>query len=146
MYTAPVELNAGELGALGIRGGELVVSGYLPVMVSAQCLRKNVSGCAKQNGSMKLTDRYGNPFLTKNYCRPCYNVVYNSVPLWLGGEMERIRRLGPAYLRVQLTEESPEQTCGIIRSLAEQMDGGRGCAERDGGRKYTLGHFNRGII
>ena len=52
MYTAPVELNAGELGTLGIDDGELIVYGYLPVMVSAQCVRKNSAGCTGKNGTM----------------------------------------------------------------------------------------------
>ena len=39
--TAPVELNSWELEELGIQEMELVVYGYLPVMVSAGCVRKN---------------------------------------------------------------------------------------------------------
>ena len=37
--TLPVELNARELSDAGVRG-ELIVYGYLPMMVSAQCVKK----------------------------------------------------------------------------------------------------------
>ena len=55
--TAPVELNSWELEELGIQEMELVVYGYLPVMVSAGCVRKNTSGCTGKAGELILTDR-----------------------------------------------------------------------------------------
>jgi collagenase-like PrtC family protease len=47
-YTAPVELNYQELRTLGIEDSDLIVYGYQPVMVSAQCLFENTKGCRKQ--------------------------------------------------------------------------------------------------
>ena len=50
--TAPVELNSWELEELGIQEMELVVYGYLPVMVSAGYVRKNTSGCTENQGTL----------------------------------------------------------------------------------------------
>ena len=52
--TAPVELNSWELEELGIQEMELVVYGYLPVMVSAGCVRKNTFGCTGKPGELIL--------------------------------------------------------------------------------------------
>ena len=41
--TAPLELNARELGNLGLTNMELPVYGYLPVMISAQCIQNYCS-------------------------------------------------------------------------------------------------------
>ena len=156
MYTAPLELNDSELEELGIRGGELVVYGNIPVMVSAQCIRKNSSGCTGEDGIMEIKDRYGNLFPVKNYCVPCYNVIYNTVPQWLGGQMKRIRELGPSVLRAQFTTEPPEKVGEILRMLAECQDRGRKNGSETEGQepahgieapeKYTQGHFKRGIL
>ena len=47
--TLPVELNARELSDAGVRG-ELIVYGYLPMMVSAQCVKKTMEGCTGRPG------------------------------------------------------------------------------------------------
>lgn len=146
MYTAPVELNAGELGTLGIDDGELIVYGYLPVMVSAQCVRKNSAGCTGKNDTMKLTDRYGNTFPVKNYCLPCYNIIYNTVPLWLGGQMKQIRELAPQSVRIQFSVESGEEARAVLERMGEAPGKFRKKAYADGRAEYTTGHFKRGII
>ena len=44
-FTAPLELNEGELSRRGISDAELIVYGHIPVMLSAQCLVNTASGC-----------------------------------------------------------------------------------------------------
>ena len=39
-FTAPAELNENELRTLDLQSCELMVYGYLPVMVSVQCLHE----------------------------------------------------------------------------------------------------------
>ena len=46
--TLPVELNSRELEDMGCRGGELIVYGRLPMMVTAQCMKKTVDSCKKK--------------------------------------------------------------------------------------------------
>ena len=45
--TAPYELNEKELYGRDNTGSEIVLYGRLPLMVTAQCIRKNTSGCLK---------------------------------------------------------------------------------------------------
>ena len=43
--TIPVELNEREIRESGVQG-EMIVYGYLPLMISAQCIRKTSLGCS----------------------------------------------------------------------------------------------------
>ena len=53
----PVELNSRELEARDSRERELLVYGSIPVMVTAQCIRKTVEGCSKCPEYLYLRDR-----------------------------------------------------------------------------------------
>ena len=57
--TLPLELNSRELLQRGGAQEELIVYGYLPVMVSAQCIKKTVSGCNRKPELLYLKDRMG---------------------------------------------------------------------------------------
>ena len=82
-FTVPLELNRQEIKELGIEDGEMVLYGNLAVMISAQCVEKTTRGCRKKDGMTVLTDRYQNQFAVRNRCRECYNVIYNSAPLYI---------------------------------------------------------------
>ena len=43
--TVPVELNEGEIRHRDNRHSEMLIYGYLPLMISAQCVHKNLYGC-----------------------------------------------------------------------------------------------------
>lgn len=132
--TLPVELNYKELLNRGCSGEELVVYGYLPLMVSAQCLHKNTGKCDKKSGYGHLTDRYKKTFVTKNVCSECYNLIYNSQPLVLYDQESKIRRLSPAAIRWQFTFESPKEVEQMLKNLNENHFDA-----------FTRGHFNRGV-
>ena len=67
-FTAPVELTERELQDLRVKDGEVIVYGYLPMMISAGCIQKTTRGCLKKSGQTTITDRYRNPFVVKNEC------------------------------------------------------------------------------
>ena len=62
---------------------EAVIYAHIPLMVSAQCMVNNVKSC---NGFQynKIYDTKGRGFITANYCKYCYNVIYQKEPLFLG--------------------------------------------------------------
>ena len=117
---------------------EMLVYGYLPVMVTAQCITKTVDQCRKQTEAKaaysgeeksnrnirKLTDRYGNPFLVENRCEACYNIIYNSVPLCLFDEIAALREIGPSRLRLQFSVEDGEQTRRVLQECIQAFSGG----------------------
>ena len=99
--TAPLELNARELGNLGLTNMELPVYGYLPVMISAQCIQNTVRGCTHTAGLMTLSDRKGLSLQVKNFCDLCYNVIYDPSPLCLLEFYAEIQELAPLRSRLQ---------------------------------------------
>ena len=77
--TIPVELNKSEIVNLDSKQDEMIVYGYIPAMVTAQCVTSTVHGCKKDCKITMLKDRYQNEFPVKNQCRDCYNVIYNNL-------------------------------------------------------------------
>ena len=141
--TAPVELNSWELEELGIQEMELVVYGYLPVMVSAGCVRKNTSGCTGKPGELILTDRQKKNMTVKNVCRYCYNVMYNTSPLLLADQQMKIMRLHPRALRLAFTTENGEDMQKILCMFRNIYVENTECPIPK--MDYTRGHFKRGV-
>ena len=140
--TLPVELNSRELEDMGCRGGELIVYGRLPMMVTAQCMKKTVDSCKKKPELLFLRDRMGKEFPVKNHCRFCYNTIYNTSPLSLLKDRNRIDGLGPESLRLNFTTENREETRAVIRAFSGSFLEGR---ETELPGEFTRGHFKRGI-
>lgn len=141
--TAPVELNRRELNVRGCGESELIVYGYQPLMVSAQCQRKNSTGCTKKPSLLYLKDRKQKLFAVRNVCPFCYNIIYNSAPLQLAGNAEDIRRLHPQSIRLQFTTEEPREARQIAGTYAGVFFQ-RETADR-AHKEFTRGHFERGV-
>jgi putative protease len=141
--TLPLELNSRELEDLGCENRELVVYGYLPVMVSAQCIRRTTTGCTKKPEVMYMKDRTGKDLPVKNHCRFCYNTIYNPSPLSLLGQEKLVERLSPSVLRLQFTIERPEQMKEIIHAYADHFLYGQDTPAPY--RDFTRGHMKRGV-
>lgn len=141
-FTLPVELNSRELAERGCAGREMVVYGSLPVMVSAQCVKKTVEACTKKPETLWLRDRKGKKFPVRNHCRFCYNTIYNSSPLSLLGERQRVLELGPSAIRLAFTGEDSRETARILGSFADGFLLGQ---EAEISGDFTKGHFRRGV-
>lgn len=141
--TAPLELNYRELQELGIQDCELIVYGYLQMMVSAQCVRKTTGACTKTPGYLQMTDRKNKEFTVKNCCDYCYNVIYNAEALSLLEQQEEIQTLCPKALRLHFTIESEEETKKVLYCFEDVFVKHRETEKLAG--TYTRGHFKRGI-
>ena len=147
--TMPWELNSRELEPVmeelhreGL-DGELVVYGRIPMMVSAQCIRRTTTGCVKKREVLTLKDRTGALLPVKNHCAFCYNTIYNASPLSLLGLESAVRRLGPAVIRLNFTTENQEETARTIRAFADGFLRGQEVLQPC--RDFTRGHFKRGV-
>ncbi len=140
--TLPVELNARELSDAGVRG-ELIVYGYLPMMVSAQCVKKTMEGCTGRPEVLYLRDRKGKAFPVKNQCRFCFNTIYNESPLSLLGLSGEAARLSPEAYRIILTLEDRETAKRVLRTFYEEYMEGKRQDPPSG--NFTRGHFKRGV-
>ncbi len=145
---APVELNARELKSLDLSKCDLVVYGYIPLMITAQCMRKNLKGECPQkglgNGSrLYLKDRYGKRFEMVSECRWCYSLLYNSLPLNLLDQEEQIAGLRCGAVRLQMTSESCAEAAALIEAFGRSFAAGEKAGRPQG--EFTRGHFGRGI-
>lgn len=149
--TVPVELNEGEIRHRDNRHSEMLIYGYLPLMISAQCVHKNLYGCNHKEEWVSLKDRYEKEFPAVCYCNPwkmentgntvpCYNIIYNSIPYGLLKEKEQVERLGLHSLRISFTTEKAEQAVRIFEEFKGVYLYGANPPKRD----YTKGHFKRG--
>lgn len=143
--TLPVEANERELSNRSYFGGELMIYGYLPLMVSAQCVVKNTEGCKKKPGLTSMTDRYGKVFTVKNQCRDCYNIIYNTSPQSLLHQQKSVSALQTSGYRISFVKESNKEIAQIMSYYEqsflrkEKIDMERYLKE------FTNGHFKRGV-
>ena len=149
--TVPLELNEGEIRHRNNRNSEMLIYGYLPVMISAQCVHKNLYGCNHKEEGVTLKDRYNKEFTAKcvcdpwktentDFCIPCYNIIYNSIPYGLLKEKSQIDRLGVSSLRLAFTIEKPQDAVKIYEEFRDVYRDGKNPPKRE----YTKGHFKRG--
>lgn len=143
-FTAPVELNHQELSHLGLEDCELLVYGYLPLMVSAQCLYESTTGCRKDKGNHKgyLTDRLGKKFFVSTNCSSCYNIIYNGQPQALHKQWKEVLSLKPKNIRLDFTLEDKGRTEEILRTFIQIYKYGE---EAFVPGDFTRGHFRRGV-
>lgn len=117
---------------------EVIVYGYLPLMVFENCaIRRKNGRCTCKEGITYLTDRTGKRFalLPEQGCR---NTLLNSQPLYLGDQPAEYQRLGVPYARLRFTTEPPAR-CGEIylahvRETAVEFPEGK-----------TRGLYHRGV-
>jgi len=147
--TFPLELNNRELGQLSGQDRELIGYGFLPAMVSAQCVRRTVSGCSKKPGRLMMRDRMGKELAVENHCTYCYNIIYNPLPLSLVDQAGRIRELAPEAVRLQFTREPAKEMNQVVAAWVQALYGSTGgtCDGKAGAPTgdFTRGHFKRGV-
>ncbi len=140
--TIPFELNEHEIKESGITG-EMVVYGRIPVMVSAQCIKKTEGRCDRRPETIYLKDRTGREFPVENICRFCYNTIYNNCPLSLHGLLGEVKELSPEAVRLNFTEETGEQCAEIFEAFYnEYLNGEKAVLSVS---DFTRGHFKRGV-
>ena len=113
----------------------MLLYGYYPLMTSAGCVHKNTRSCDKKSGITYLKDRYQVLFPVKNYCQDCYNVVYNSIPVMLFSEQQKLKSYGITQFRLDFSVEDAKEVanvCNLFEGDGEKID-------------YTNGHYKRGV-
>ncbi len=148
-WCAPLELNRRELYALPNAKKELLVYGRIPMMVTANCIRKTTGSCPKEQGSpaagfsakeMALLDRYQARFPVTADCGSCLNIIYNSVPLSLHDYLREIAEAHPAAVRMDFLLESGKETEQLLKLFQKGMAGEQAVISFP----FTTGHFKKG--
>ena len=87
-FQLPLEYDAADcrklVEAIRSRGSmpapELLVYGRVPLMVTAQCQKKNAGRCDQVNGLTVLTDSRGRKLPVSSHCACCYNKIWSHEP------------------------------------------------------------------
>ena len=145
--TLPLEVHEKDLPDGKDEDLELVVYGRAPLMISAQCVAKTRGACLKEAGRpalreaafTALTDRTGAEFPCESRCRFCLSVLWNSVPTYIGDLPHPA-----AALRIQLTNESLEETRRLLAALAPDLKEG-GTPVLPSEVAFTRGNYRRGV-
>lgn len=133
----PVELNEKELKKLSLPNSELIVYGKIPLMITANCIDKSTNGCHSPNSAFrKLTDRKNAELSVLTCCRYCYNLIYNSVPIYLSDKNITGKDYGISFVGVVFADEDENNTRKIIENVI---------AETPADFEFTRGHFTRGV-
>ena len=143
MDTLPLELNERELCARGAKDSEMLVYGYVPLMVTAGCLHKTMKACRGRREIWSLVDRYKKEFPIVNECRWCYNVIYNCEPLSLLGNAREVEHIAPKSLRLSFVMEDERQIRRILEQYVEVFfHSGKAEPRKEA---FTRGHLKRGV-
>lgn len=148
IITLPYELNSSEKKCLQKPDFvadrfvyEQVLYGRIPMMITANCLKKTGAACERGKTDQKaekrtiLTDRFHHSFPVDTVCKHCYNIIWNCVPLSLHTRTEEYR---DCLKRLQFTMETAEETERILSFYLK----GQGEFPV---KEYTTGHEKRGV-
>ena len=135
--TCGIELDYKELSENDLSQSELIIYGYLPMMISASCINKNTCKCDKVSKVIVMKDRLGNEYKVKNICKDCYNVIYNYVPLAIYDKKDEIEKLSPRSLRIIINGFEDGRCDDIIKNvISGKLDI----------TQYTRGHFLKKVL
>jgi len=148
-YGAPLECNRANLASLPHEQMEMMVYGRIPMMISANCIRKTEGICKvehnetilsknpdKRSMDTALTDRYQAQFPVLINCMHCMNTIYNSVPLSLHNYLDEIKKQKMQALLLSFTDEEPKQILALLDGFAQIKD--------MPDIEFTTGHYKKG--
>lgn len=156
-----VENNIQEINAMANEDCEMIVYGYLPLMVTQQCPIGNYAGgktngiyCSeKDNDNLYfLKDRKGVKFPLMPDCKQCVCTILNGKPLFTLKFYDEILETTTGSVRLLFTKEGSRRTERILNAYAEMTED---CTVQRGETKILLhemsekgntkGHYFRGV-
>ena len=133
----PVELNEKEIKKLKLRDSELIVYGKIPLMITANCIDKSTKGCHSPNSAFTtLKDRKNARLPVLTCCRYCYNLIYNSVPIYLADKNIIPDNYNISFIGIVFSDENRND----VRNIMDNVIHGR-----QADFEFTRGHFTRGV-
>ena len=90
-----------------------------------------------------IYDRYRKGFYVSMNCDYCYNVIYNSAPLYLADQPEILNRIQSKKIRLDFSRENKQETRKVLEAYYKAWN----CKESVpySGSDYTRGHIKRGV-
>ncbi len=129
------------------------IYGYLPMMISAGCVKKTAGQCSQKMNSFNredtlIIDRMNNILHVSCICRSCYNVIWNAHPTSLHGQIDKVllenRNNTFDALRIDFTVEGKNRCREVLNYFTNRISG----LETEDiftEEKFTTGYFKRGV-
>ena len=118
-FTAPWELTKRELAAVTDgRDMQWICYGRIPLMVSAQCIFRNIKACLKNSGKAMakvFAGEKGRRYIVRNCCKYCYNIIYREEPFQIPCSMEREFWEEVHQVRFEFTTETAEEVHAVLK-------------------------------
>ncbi len=145
MFSLPYELNGKELKNLNTIGARMEIYGYIPVMITANCVKKTNNSCdGISSCDFYLKDKLNNKFFVATNCKYCHNVIYNNKPLMLADYKNEINTLDLGCLAIRFSIEDKETSSKELRNILNIINDIEN--ETDNNASFTRGHFKRGVM
>lgn len=145
------ELNYNELSKLYTNKLEIVLYGYLPLMISAQCIHTlSKEGCNSPiSSTVLLKDRKNIIFKSIKDCKSCTHTIYNSLPIVLIDKYKELKSIGITKYRLEFLDEASTAIKDIM-DYTFKIKSGEPLSSNDLEKiiplsHYTRGHYNRGV-
>jgi len=141
--TSSYELSIYELSELDDKNLIIPIYGYIPMMITANCVRKTSGNCKKDEISFHhgLVDRKNKTFPCITNCIHCYNEIFNTVPLSYHKQMYELIKAGFNEFRIDFTFEDENTICKILDHYIIDMRTGEFPI-----KEYTTGHIQKGAL
>jgi putative protease len=162
--TLSPELTLGEVRELARKNElakEIVVYGYLPMMITEYCpiegVTSNFNGnencnhhCQKQNFGLLDRKNAVRPLTTDS--KSCRTIIYNSDPLYLLTHLGELLKINCSNYRLDFTFESKKEILKIIKAYQTKINNPdksfsriKKLTKEMKQLRYTTGHFYRGV-
>ncbi len=92
------------------------IYGHQPLMITAQCISRNYTGCSKKTVPFK--DERGNNFCAVSQCSQCYSVIYNGNATSM---IDKAQEIGFANILIDFTTESADQIKQVLDLIMQKM-------------------------
>lgn len=123
--TVPWELTSREWQQIANKEQQIIIYGHIPLMVSVQCLACNTGHCRKMEQdscrSLIFQGEKKRHFLAVNYCKYCYNIIYQGLPFSIQRETELLQQNGFLQWRYEFTVETAEQVQQILAGYVPEQ-------------------------
>ena len=98
--TLPYELNYKEMNMVNYGvPTEFVAEGFVPVMISKQCVRKTYGLCDHNNGIIYLNNKRSGTYMVESVCSFCHSVMYSAKRIDVGYDSSLLEEINPDYIR-----------------------------------------------
>lgn len=146
-FCAPLELSRNELNDIGFHDFEIVAYGHLPMMVTANCIKKTLGKCSREDNNSfhsMIKDRFKKEHPVYCNCIHCYNEIFNAVPLSLHNEYEKYIKDGYHIFRLDFTVEDKQLSHAIMNYYLDVFSTNK--KNNFPLKEYTTGHSVKGAL